>query len=105
MKLGHNKSVKKDHQAVADRAERATERRKRKPENELAEERRTKMMNVDEPGETVKDIFEFNLLPEHQNSELSPSQAADAGENVTVSSDLKLENDLSASGHGHEMGV
>ena len=36
---------------------------------------------------------------------MSPSQAADAGENVTVSSDLKLENDLSASGHGHEMGV
>ena len=105
LKLGHNKIVKKDHQAVADRAERATERRKRKLENELAEERRTKMMNVDEPGETVKDIFEFNLLPEHQNSELSPSQAADAGENVTVSSDLKLENDLSASGHVHEMGV
>ena len=35
LKLGHNKIVKKDHQAVADRAERATERRKRKLENEL----------------------------------------------------------------------
>ena len=81
MKAGHNKIVKKDHQAVADRAERATERHKRKLENGLAEEQKTKMMSIDEPGETVKDIFEFNLLPEHQNSELSPIEAADAGEN------------------------
>ena len=42
LKLGQNKIVKKDHQAVADRAERATERRKRKLENELVEERKTK---------------------------------------------------------------
>ena len=97
LKLGHSKVKVKNPQAAAERAGRAT---KRRLQHEVDEERQAKMLNLAEPGETVKYIFTGTMPAEPQDLELSVNET-EAGEADDDISDLQAH----LSGHDHEMGI
>ena len=97
LKLGHSKVKVKNPQAAAERAGRAT---KRRLQHEVDEERLAKMLNLAEPGETVKYIFTGTMPAEPQDLELSVNET-EAGEADDDISDLQAH----LSGHDHEMGI
>ena len=87
----------KNPQAAAERTGRAT---KRRLQHEVDEESQVKMLDIVEPGKTVRYNFAGTVPAEPQNLELFVSET-EAGEGEDDTSDLQAD----LSGHAQEMKI